>query len=169
MTDHTFLSDESGAVTVDWVVLTAALVGLGLAVMGVISAGLRTTSESVAGVMERDNIIRTSFGNNALGASLTAEDADALRADARARTANEGEGSLLELYTEQVGLQQTAQTEFDAFGDDFATSGNAGSYAGETEWTEARTAAETTLTQANDRVAIVQDEAAQRSYTLPEG
>jgi len=28
-----FKNDESGAVTVDWVVLTAAIVGLGLAVM----------------------------------------------------------------------------------------------------------------------------------------
>ncbi len=28
-----FLNDESGAVTVDWVVLTAAVVGLGLAVL----------------------------------------------------------------------------------------------------------------------------------------
>ncbi len=32
-----FAADESGAVTVDWVVLTAAIVGLGLAVMNVIS------------------------------------------------------------------------------------------------------------------------------------
>ncbi|MCK0142386.1 hypothetical protein [Aliiroseovarius sp. F20344] len=29
----TFKADEDGAVTVDWVVLTAAIVGLGLAVM----------------------------------------------------------------------------------------------------------------------------------------
>lgn len=32
-----FAKSESGAVTVDWVVLTAALVGLGLAVMAVVS------------------------------------------------------------------------------------------------------------------------------------
>ncbi len=30
---NAFLNDESGAVTVDWVVLTAAIVGLGIAVM----------------------------------------------------------------------------------------------------------------------------------------
>ncbi|KIT16537.1 hypothetical protein [Jannaschia aquimarina] len=36
----TFRADETGAVTVDWVVLTAALVGLGLAVMSVVRGGI---------------------------------------------------------------------------------------------------------------------------------
>jgi Flp pilus assembly pilin Flp len=36
----TFAKSESGAVTVDWVVLTAAIVGLGLAVMAVVSGGV---------------------------------------------------------------------------------------------------------------------------------
>ncbi len=35
-----FKSDESGAVTVDWVVLTAAIVGLGLAVMTSVGSGV---------------------------------------------------------------------------------------------------------------------------------
>jgi Flp pilus assembly pilin Flp len=35
-----FVRSESGAVTVDWVVLTAAIVGLGLAVMAVVSTGV---------------------------------------------------------------------------------------------------------------------------------
>ena len=39
-TIKTFLNDESGAVTVDWVVLTAALVGLGIAAMGVVRGGV---------------------------------------------------------------------------------------------------------------------------------
>ena len=39
----TFAADESGAVTVDWVVLTAAIVGLGIAVI----ASVRTGTESV--------------------------------------------------------------------------------------------------------------------------
>jgi Flp pilus assembly pilin Flp len=43
-----FASDESGAVTVDWVVLTAALVGLGLAVMAVVSGGVETLSNSIS-------------------------------------------------------------------------------------------------------------------------
>jgi Flp pilus assembly pilin Flp len=41
----TFNSDESGAVTVDWVVLTAAIVGLGLAVI----ASVRTGTSNLAG------------------------------------------------------------------------------------------------------------------------
>jgi Flp pilus assembly pilin Flp len=43
-----FKNDESGAVTVDWVVLTAALVGLGLAVIGVVSGGLQTASNGIS-------------------------------------------------------------------------------------------------------------------------
>ncbi|WP_308915648.1 hypothetical protein [Jannaschia sp. LMIT008] len=43
----TFLSDESGAVTVDWVVLTAALVGLGLAAMGVVRSGVANLSDEI--------------------------------------------------------------------------------------------------------------------------
>jgi len=43
-----FAADESGAVTVDWVVLTAAIVGLGIAVV----ASVRTGVVSVAGKIE---------------------------------------------------------------------------------------------------------------------
>ena len=44
-----FLNDESGAVTVDWVVLTGAVVGLGLATTAVVSAGVENMSGDVAG------------------------------------------------------------------------------------------------------------------------
>ena len=37
---RTFVGDEAGAVTVDWVVLTAAIVGLGIAVIGTLSSGV---------------------------------------------------------------------------------------------------------------------------------
>ena len=43
----TFAKSESGAVTVDWVVLTAALVGLGLAVMAVVSGGVEDLSGEI--------------------------------------------------------------------------------------------------------------------------
>lgn len=36
---RTFRGDESGAVTVDWVVLTAAIVGLGIAVIATVKTG----------------------------------------------------------------------------------------------------------------------------------
>ena len=42
-----FKNDEDGAVTVDWVVLTAALVGLGLAVIAIISSGLDSAAVSI--------------------------------------------------------------------------------------------------------------------------
>jgi Flp pilus assembly pilin Flp len=51
----TFAADESGAVTVDWVVLTAAIVGLGIAVI----ASVRGGTESVA------NAIGTSLSTGA--------------------------------------------------------------------------------------------------------
>ena len=44
-----FKNDESGAVTVDWVVLTAALVGLGLAVILAIRPGIDNAASSIAG------------------------------------------------------------------------------------------------------------------------
>ncbi|MBD3765036.1 MAG: hypothetical protein IE927_09945 [Rhodobacterales bacterium] len=43
----TFRNDESGAVTVDWVVLTAAIVGLGLAVMTTVSGAVDTAANSI--------------------------------------------------------------------------------------------------------------------------
>lgn len=43
-----FTKDESGAVTVDWVVLTAAIVGLGMVVMTTVGGGLENLSGSVA-------------------------------------------------------------------------------------------------------------------------
>jgi hypothetical protein len=42
-----YLKSENGAVTVDWVVLTAAIVGLGLAVMAVVSGGVADLSGDV--------------------------------------------------------------------------------------------------------------------------
>lgn len=46
----TFKNDESGAVTVDWVVLTAAIVGLGLLVISTIGPAI----EDTAGVIVSD-------------------------------------------------------------------------------------------------------------------
>lgn len=56
-----FLNDESGAVTVDWVVLTAALVGLGLAVISVVSTGLEDLSGDIQGQLQNDHV-NTGFG-----------------------------------------------------------------------------------------------------------
>jgi Flp pilus assembly pilin Flp len=43
-----FRADESGAVTVDWVVLTAAIVGLGLVVMQAVGGGVETMTGKIA-------------------------------------------------------------------------------------------------------------------------
>lgn len=48
MSFQRFLQSENGAVTVDWVVLTAALVGLGLAAMAVVSGGIEDLSAEVS-------------------------------------------------------------------------------------------------------------------------
>lgn len=37
---RSFFNDEAGAVTVDWVVLTSAVVGLGIIVMNIIGTGI---------------------------------------------------------------------------------------------------------------------------------
>ncbi|MEM9797927.1 MAG: hypothetical protein AAF919_15655 [Pseudomonadota bacterium] len=42
------IRDESGAVTVDWTVLTAAGVGLGLIVMGVVATGAGNTTADIS-------------------------------------------------------------------------------------------------------------------------
>lgn len=44
---NAFIRDEDGAVTVDWVVLTAAIVGLGIAVYGVVSGGIQDLSQDI--------------------------------------------------------------------------------------------------------------------------
>ncbi|MCG7493186.1 Flp family type IVb pilin [Thalassobius sp. Cn5-15] len=42
-----FRKDEDGAVTVDWVVLTAAIVGLGIAAVTTVSNGIDTAATSL--------------------------------------------------------------------------------------------------------------------------
>lgn len=46
---ESFIESEDGAVTVDWVVLTGAIVGLGLAVMTSVGGGTTTLSDKVSG------------------------------------------------------------------------------------------------------------------------
>jgi len=42
-----FLNDETGAVTVDWVVLTAAVVGLGLVVFTFVQPAVKDLAEDI--------------------------------------------------------------------------------------------------------------------------
>lgn len=59
-----FVSSESGAVTVDWVVLTAALVGLGLAVMAVVSGGVENLSTDIGQSLADTNPLDDPFADN---------------------------------------------------------------------------------------------------------
>ena len=55
----TFRNDESGAVTVDWVVLTAAIVGLGLAVLATVRSGVGDLSGDIDSKLKEEHIITT--------------------------------------------------------------------------------------------------------------
>ena len=57
--DITFRIDEDGAVTVDWVVLTAAIVGLGIATLGVVSNGVDDLSGDIEGTLTGQRIVTT--------------------------------------------------------------------------------------------------------------
>ena len=57
----TFAQDEDGAVTVDWVVLTAAIVGLAIAVGSVLTDNVETATET----------IETDLGNVTSGAAFS--------------------------------------------------------------------------------------------------
>ena len=69
-----FTTSESGAVTVDWVVLTAALVGLGLATMAVVSAGVEDLSDDVQNQMS-GYVIKTAFETGSTAFDTSSYDA----------------------------------------------------------------------------------------------
>ncbi|MBC7477066.1 MAG: hypothetical protein H7317_03100 [Pseudorhodobacter sp.] len=57
----TFVTDETGAVTVDWVVLTAAIIGVGMFVLAPIAF---TTDSSAHGVAAYINNVNVGYDNN---------------------------------------------------------------------------------------------------------
>ena len=65
-----FAKSESGAVTVDWVVLTAAVVGLGLAVMAVVSSGVENLTGDIEDQLTGQTIDDT-FANDGADGGLT--------------------------------------------------------------------------------------------------
>ncbi len=52
-----FRAREEGAVTVDWVVLTAAIVGLAIALIALIAAGATDKSTSVGAFLSSQEIV----------------------------------------------------------------------------------------------------------------
>ena len=51
-----FVAEENGAVTVDWVVLTAAIVGLGIAVISTVSRGALDHSAGIGAYLEAQDV-----------------------------------------------------------------------------------------------------------------
>lgn len=51
-----FMKAEDGAVTVDWVVLTAAIVGLGVAVIGTVSDGALDHSSGLGAHLQSQEV-----------------------------------------------------------------------------------------------------------------
>ncbi len=51
-----FVTQEDAAVTVDWVVLTAAIIGLGLAVIAVIAGGALDHSAGVGAYLSAQDV-----------------------------------------------------------------------------------------------------------------
>ena len=68
---NNFKNDESGAVTVDWVVLTAAIVGIGMSVIAAVSTGVKSASEEIDGGLEVASAFKFSFDGSD---SMTFED-----------------------------------------------------------------------------------------------
>ena len=58
-----FARDESGAVTVDWVVLTAAIVGLGIAVIAAVSTGVNTLGNRISAAVASQTVGVGNAGN----------------------------------------------------------------------------------------------------------
>ncbi|MEN8917158.1 MAG: hypothetical protein ABF254_01025 [Octadecabacter sp.] len=52
-----FRAREDGAVTVDWVVLTAAIVGLSIALIAIIAAGATDKSTSVGAFLSSQEVM----------------------------------------------------------------------------------------------------------------
>jgi Flp pilus assembly pilin Flp len=51
-----FIDNESGAVTVDWVVLTGAIVGLGIYVTTVVGGSIQTLGQAIVDDLNNRNV-----------------------------------------------------------------------------------------------------------------
>ncbi|MFW5655673.1 MAG: hypothetical protein ACOCYW_08540 [Roseicyclus sp.] len=102
-----FAEDESGAVAVDWVVLSGSLVGLGMAAVMVISGGIESLAGEIAG--EASGIeIRTSFARVAAALAESMDFADGAGAWTGGTAVSlAGFGEVL-----QIGPGATAEVQF---------------------------------------------------------
>jgi Flp pilus assembly pilin Flp len=157
-----FLRDEDGAVTVDWVVLTAALVGLGLAVMAVVRTGAQTQTANIESVLMSDSVIKTSFSGLGTLTKLTGSALSDLQNDA----ASLDNADLQAAYTTEQGSVNgsfaswqsgIADNTYSLSGTDYVDSGN------NVAFTQADYDASLV---ASERASVYRDEAQQRGQTL---
>jgi hypothetical protein len=85
-----FLKDERGGVSLDWVVLTALLVGTSLAVMATFSRGLDTLTMVGPYVQVRDETASASGARGTFAGRLCSGGIDAVQANEDARAAEAG-------------------------------------------------------------------------------
>jgi len=112
-----FLKDDAGALTLDWVVLTAALVGTGIAVASTVSTGVDGLALNTEADLNGSIIRKTFVGNLCEGgleaiqmdenARVTAARAEGIDTDAinvrsalNALETGKGDAELLTLYSE---------------------------------------------------------------------
>jgi|LGVF01.2.fsa_nt_gb Flp pilus assembly pilin Flp len=101
-----FVNNESGAVTVDWVVLTAAIVGIAMAVIGMVSGGVETASNGINGELETAGTLGDWFGGSEYGMDNFLENyvplsplhGETWTSDVYASNSAKGEGYLIEDY-----------------------------------------------------------------------
>ena len=65
-----FARDEDGAVTVDWVVLTAAIVGLGIAVLASVSSGTNSLAVKISSIAWPPRLLALVLRHNPKSQSL---------------------------------------------------------------------------------------------------
>lgn len=66
---RTFLTDETGAVTLDWVVLTALLLATGLSVIATVRGGVENSTLETASQL-RGQVVLSSFGSDLCSSGL---------------------------------------------------------------------------------------------------
>ena len=70
---NAFLKDESGAVTVDWVVLTAAIVGLGIAVLTSVGNGTASLADKISSNLANASVRTLDGLDSAFGSGNSTE------------------------------------------------------------------------------------------------
>lgn len=64
-----FISEESGAVSLDWIVLTAVIAGTALSVVGTVSGGIDDVALETSDQL-REQVVRQSFGSDLCAGGL---------------------------------------------------------------------------------------------------